>query len=380
MKKISRKQREVDVRVGLLNRRPKNKNPRSNRASQLSCSGWQETNKWVDQKREDGLTYELINDNKLTLYLPETMNFSTHYELTAIYTTAIRKLASAKKILPRDAYRLRKVNFDNLISISTSAALVLTAELSKWDDTSWQRLTPQIMTWDPAILENFSDLGFFKLFATPPENINSVSQSTKSDLKLVQYIKGNCGDVQKTRELRTRITNIVGDHVSKWTFLRSGLDEAITNVSHHAYPDEYGFKNMEKTWYLTGSYSENTKELKIVFYDQGIGIPKSLPESEIWEKILGALSGVHPVGSYKDEVLLKAAVQLDRTSTAINDRGKGLQDLLSFIRHRGQGYLSIMSLRGLYKCTINSGKEVVKSEHFENPLCGTLIIWTVQLV
>lgn len=72
-------------------------------------------------------------------------------------------------------------------------------------------------------------------------------------------------------------------------------------------------------------------------------------------------------------------MELDRTSTKKSDRGKGLQDMLEFIRQRGDGYLSILSLRGLYKLSVSNGKEVVKSEHFDNPIYGTLIIWCVTL-
>ncbi|MGC6744878.1 hypothetical protein ACP0HM_10080 [Escherichia coli] len=47
--------------------------------------------------------------------------------------------------------------------------------------------------------------------------------------------------------------------------------------------------------------------------------------------------------------MLKAAVEIKRSSTGEEDRGKGLQDLLEFIKQRGEGYLSIMSGKGLYK-------------------------------
>jgi hypothetical protein len=81
----------------------------------------------------------------------------------------------------------------------------------------------------------------------------------------------------------------------------------------------------------------------------------------------------------RDEVLLSAAVQISRTRTGAPDRGRGLQDLLEFIRQRQEGYLSILSLRGLYKFTVNNGIETTKSEHFNNPIQGTLIIWSATL-
>ena len=181
--------------------------------------------------------------------------------------------------------------------------------------------------------------------------------------------------------LKAGIAGIVGDAVGKWTFLDSGLSEAITNVTHHAYPEKYGFQDDDKNWYLTGGYNKGNNELKIIFYDQGIGIPKSLPASEFWEVVAKVLDKL-PLGTrFQDEVMLKAAVELNRTSTGDVDRGKGLPDLLQFIKQRGGGYLSILSGHALYKYTLNAaeGGGRVKSERFVDPIKGTLIIWKVVL-
>lgn len=377
MKKLSKKQRSIDVKIAILHRHQgKKQNNKINKSS--SKSRWLSRNIWFDNLIRSGLAITLSNNRDLIIYLPEEMNFSKNYEETILYITAIRWLAETIAN-PYKAYRLKSVNFNRLKNISTSAALVLTAELSKWDDATRQRLRPMTDNWDAGILNQFIDLGFFDLFKASPTIASKQTPSTSPRVNLVKYIKGRCGESKKTRTLKDEITKIVGDPIDKWTFLRGGLDEAITNVTHHAYPENYKISEQNKNWYLTGSYNGSTKELKIVFFDQGIGIPKSLPASKIWERALEVLSKF-PLGERKlDEVLLKAAVELDRTSTKKSDRGKGLQDMLEFIRQRGDGYLSILSLRGLYKFSISNGKEIVKSEHFDNPIYGTLIIWCATL-
>jgi len=375
MKKLSTKQRERDIRFGLLNRQRRKLSAKKKYVPSDDLS-WITTNNWINKQKKKNLNIEITNKRQINLSLPEKMNFFDEYESTVLHISAIREL-SEKKGLPRNAYKLVAVKFDNLKKISTSAALVLTAELSKWDDTLRQKLRPMVNNWDEGILKQFTDLGFFNLFQNSQIKFDSTLES--SSKKLVQYIKGRCGDSKKTRILRTKLNNIVGDNISKWTFLRSGLDEAITNVSHHAYPNSHGFSENDKNWYLTGSYNNETKELKIVFYDQGIGIPKSLPASDVWEKILFSLSKFSIAERKRDEVLLKAAVELDRTSTKETDRGKGLQDLLEFIRQRENGYISILSLKGLYKFSMRDGKKSVKTEYFDNAICGTLIIWSATL-
>ena len=264
------------------------------------------------------------------------------------------------------------------MDISTSAALVLTAELSKWDDTVRKRLRPDTDRWDKIVLRQFVDLGFFELFEgrdTPDTTLKEANSPTK----LVKYIKGKCGDTDKTKTLKSEITNVVGDNVGKWTFLYTGLSEAITNVSHHAYPDDGSVRDYDKNWYLTGSYNEESRELKIVFYDQGVGIPSTLPKSGLWESIIAFIGKVPSLSRIEHYKMLEAAVKVDRTRTGDDDRGKGLQDLLQFIDKRKQGYLAIMSLKGLYKYTLNSHGPKIKAVGFDEPMPGTLIVWSVIL-
>lgn len=377
MKKLSKKKRERAVKEGVRLRK-KSYIKLSNSVTICDDKNWEAINSWFDNWKGNGLNFNIDRKKHITLYLPEKMNFSNEYDSTVLHINAIRKLSKHGR-LSYKSYKLKFVNFDNLKKISTSAALVLTAELSKWDDAIRKRLQPVIDNWDKKILRQFIDLGFFELFQNKPLECYESNNHSSTNLQLVKYIKGRCGDSNKTRILKQGIIDIVGDNISKWTFLHSGLTEAITNVSHHAYPVKFGFSDNDKNWYLTGSFNDSTKELKIVFYDQGIGIPKSLPASDVWEKVLKFLSIIPIAERKKDEVLLKAAVSLDRTSTEQNDRGKGLQDLLEFIRQRKDGYLSILSLKGLYKFSMNNGAEKIKSEHFEHSIYGTLIIWSVTL-
>jgi hypothetical protein len=335
--------------------------------------------RWVKNQRDSGLQLSFLKKGAVRLDLPATMNFSSDYELTALYLMAIRRLAT--KAPSRRRLHLGSVNFEGLRDISTSAALVLTAELSKWEDTIRAKLKPQISRWDPFILAKFHDLGFFELFnISVLDGYENKSEYTQES-KVVKYIKGHTGDLAKTRFLKDQIRLIVGEEVNKWVFLNTGLSEAITNVTHHAYPidDNGSFAAKDKTWYLTGSFNASSKELKVVFYDQGIGIPKSLPASDVWERALKYLAKFSLLEQKRDSTMLKAAVELSRTSTGEADRGKGLQDLLEFVKQRGDGYLSIISHRGLYKYTVSGGASTVKSGHFGNPIRGTLIIWQTTL-
>lgn len=400
MKKKILKQRLRDIKRVLLER---TKNTRKKRISSKSSPAqqkgvvdtfrWDKINDWITEEINKGLKVsnklngKKLKRNGLVIHLPNRMDFSDNDEKTIQCLTAIRKLVSVFEnykgsVIPKKAFKLGNVNFDNLVSISTSAALVLTAEVSKWNIAIQKKLKPQVEQWNEDIYIQFEQLGFFDLFDNKPRKPILVNQNSP-DLDFVRYVTGTCGDSDdakaKKKKLKKEIIGLVGDNVDKWTILHSGLSEAVTNVTHHAYPE--GDKCDDQSWYLTGSYNKQTKEMKIAFFDQGVGIPNSLPASDIWEKVLSYFSKLNlpKVEQKKHAKLLEAAVSIDRTSTGQNDRGKGLQDLLEFIRERQEGYLSIISYHGLYKCWIENGKEYSKTVSMNRPLYGTLIIWSVKL-
>lgn len=378
MKKLTRKQREQDVKIGIKHRTGA-RNRKEKILHPKDTIVLNSAEKWIFERRAEGYDFSINKTRKtIGITLPEELNFSSQYEPTVIYITAIRRLVETSIYIKRN-YHLTHVNFDNLKRVSTSAALVLTAELSKWDDSVRQKLRPEVNNWDPEILQRFKDLGFFDLFHN--HNINSKENvsGTEHRIRVARYIKAKCGSVEGTQELKERVFQIVGNDIEKWPFLHSGVTEAITNVTHHAYPKSMRFSEEDKKWYLGGGYDHKTKDLKIVFYDQGIGIPRSLPTSKVWERVLEALSKFSAAERKKDEVMLKAAMELTRTSTGESDRGRGLSDLLEFIKQRGQGYLSVISLRGSYRFEIDRNQSNTKSARSKSPLLGTLIIWKVSL-
>jgi hypothetical protein len=383
MKRMSTKQRMLDVKRSLIHRKnlkPGHKKSRIKKSKlkvkSLSFAAKQRKS-WLKKECKNGLKYTLNRKKGIVLFLPKVMNFSEHYERTVQYITAIRVLSLRFGVKNR-CYSLVSVNFDNLEKVSTSAALTLTAELSKWDDAARQQIVPKIKNWNQNIIQQFNELGFFELFNNNP--LQDYKLQDNNHLKLVKYIKGRCGDSKKTRLLSDSVRSIVGEKIDKWAFLKTGLDEAITNVSHHAYPKNMKVSEDDRNWYLTGSYNKETNELKIVFYDQGIGIPKSLPVSKFKERLVSVFSGVSSrLEQVKHGILLKAAVEMSRSSTGEYDRGAGLPDLKEFVKERDEGYLSIISLKGLYKYTRQNGSEDVKSNNFTRELMGTLIIWSVTL-
>lgn len=376
MRKYNQKKRARDVRRGYLQRKLGAKfYTRDSRKTKKNRKHLHRLiNNKIDNFIIDGLQASCTKDGRVVLTLPEVMNLWSRYDDTMRYINAIRAL-SHNPSSPR-YYRLGSVDFDALREISSSAALILTSELSRWDDRIRNNLTPQTQNWDPIIFEKFNSLGFFNLFRRA--QVSPPRERKESSVHFVKYLKGNHND-KDYRALHQQLKEIIGERVEKWPVLHGGLDEAITNVCHHAYPSTLKMRKQDRNWYLTGAFNKKSRELKIVFCDQGIGVPASLPTSKIWEKVLHSVSSLPAFNRWKHATLLKAAMEVSRTSTDQTDRGKGLPDMKEFIRQRGAGYLALMSGYGLYKLTVDGQKETSRSDTLNLPVEGTMIIWKVQL-
>ena len=73
MKKLSRKQRELDVKIGLIHRhgRSKSKNRTLGNSSAFNGS---DVNNWIDSHNGNGLNLT-FKGNRVNIILPEKLNF-----------------------------------------------------------------------------------------------------------------------------------------------------------------------------------------------------------------------------------------------------------------------------------------------------------------
>ncbi|MGD8230755.1 hypothetical protein [Vibrio sp. TRT 1302] len=364
-------------------RKPYNGSP----AHKITKTEYKPVNAFIDKATNSGglrLQHQNNRKNGVIIYLPEVMDFEQNYYSTVLHINAIGKLVSlinknGGKVLPRGAYNLASVNFDSLRSISTEAALALTAEISNWEDSIRNKLRPSIKKWNDAVYSQFHDLGFFDLFENKPDKKPAVNQHA-SDKRLVKYQKESCTPKGVTKTLKSSLHELIGSDIDTWTFLHSGLEEAMTNVGHHAYPENCEHRPREKCWYLTGSYDLKSKELKVAFFDQGVGIPNTLETSKLKEKVQYYVSKIVTKDKRQlERALLEASIEVGRTSTGEPDRGNGLPDLLEFIRQTGNGELSIYSSHGFYRLTIENQKEKKTTSALSLQMQGTLIVWRITL-
>jgi hypothetical protein len=304
-------------------------------------------------------------EHQLIIDLPATLDFEENYESTASHFQLLR-LAS------KYPGRLKSLKFNKIRSISPSAALVLASEVDRWNQRVKGHLKAAVDSWHEDIERLLFQMGYFELLNLPHPTELSATKST-TFLKFKRGDQNNPDAGKIPQQLRVEIEKIVGFKIRK-QLLYEGLSEAITNVTQHAYPKSaYG----SKQWWLSASYNKESNTLCVMFYDQGVGIPITLPSSEAFEYLWEILKLM------KDSQKIEAAMKIGRSSTEEPERGKGLQNLVEFAQTYSEGILSIYSLRGLYRMVSKrSNENPVTTTHRKDhatSVGGTLIEWMVKL-
>lgn len=299
--------------------------------------------------------------------LPEVIDLEDNYDATVDVIRLIRRLSLSEK---KPIYLV----FDHVKSIKPAALLLLLAEMHRCRLVRGTHKVTGNYPASPKVERMLHATGFFRILGVksrvtrkprsyPMEYVNFVSQTHE--------VKGT---VREFREalLGTAITMSVK---IRGRFYRA-ITEAMLNVSHHAYPQGTPGRRYEPDrWWLAGHVNKKTKQLIVMFCDLGVGIPATLPKMYPLERIRSALSllpGIPP----NDAQMIKAGMVIGRTRTSEENRGRGLNDLRSFVDQAGEGELNIYSRRGHY-CYKPNDDDSVKNH--KAPIGGTLITWTVPL-
>lgn len=163
------------------------------------------------------------------------------------------------------------------------------------------------------------------------------------------------------------------------------LGEALTNVHHHAYPESCDMPDAMRRWWMFSRYDkpeDNTPgSLYIAVYDIGEGIQNTMrAKLEAGEMVLDLGVGLTEFvgGSWKvlDRRLLEKAVDHDRSSTGLANRGKGLPEMRDFIKSTESGRLHIISGHSQYTSNVQGNTQVTS---WPEKILGTLILWSIPL-
>lgn len=264
------------------------------------------------------------------------------------------------------------IDFKPIRTIKPSAALVLAAELDRWNRhlaiRNSKLVAVDIEEWDNTVRRLLREMGFFDLLkvASIPEERSSTG------IQYVQFCSGAKVDGKVIDDLQ-KLHLEPSISVPNKHLLYAAVTEAMTNVVHHAYRDQTTL-DVPKHWWLSAAYDGQSREVAVMIYDQGSGIPTTLPR-KFGERIRALL----PENLTKDDAhMIQAAHNLSRTATSSPSRGHGLQrDIRRYIQELDcHGRYRVISNKGEY--IVETGDNPDKIISHKHPLKGTLIEWRLK--
>ena len=268
------------------------------------------------------------------------------------------------------------IDFKQIRRVTPSGALVIAAELDRWNHLPWHRhrtmTALDLYQWHPNVRRLLDEMGFFELLGMSPPS----SESAPSGERYVKFRSGATVDGAVIDNLR-KLDLAPYISVPNRNLLFSAVTEAMTNVKHHAYDnhDHSVYMVGPKYWWLSAAYDTQKNELIIMIYDQGLGIPGTLPRTRREE-----LRTLLPEYLSADDArLIEAAHGLSRSKTDEWYRGSGLhRDIRRYIAEfDGTGTYRIISGRGEY--TVSAGPDGRPTRRsFARSLNGTFIQWRLE--
>jgi len=351
--------KRVHKRLWLLRRRDKIFRCKGRRPFGTSAAG-------LATNEHTAASVSIGEDRNLVIELPEALDFEENYEATASHFAVLRQAVRQRKTI-------RRLSFQKLRVISPAAALVLASEVDLWNFRTRGRLVADIDSWSEEIKRLLCEMGYFELLHIRKPDI----AWPKGNIAFINFKRGRIKKIDPgplAKELRIEIEQLVGQPIKK-QILFEGLSEAMTNVVQHAYPDATNITL--KQWWMSASYDFTSKRLWVTFFDQGAGIPVTLPKAHFFEYITGYDQ------FWSDSKKIEVAMETGRTSSGQTERGKGLQNLVEFAKSHVKGQLSIYSLCGMYRQNfiVKNNEPVASTSRVDHAVSigGTLIEWSVVL-
>lgn len=306
---------------------------------------------------------------ELKLSAPETLSFREAFEETVAFLDHLRDVTLARG---RRRYRIY-VDLTPIQHLSVPCAIVLAAEFHRWSLIQNFRMTVRdAHKWHPGVRNLLSDLGVFRLLRIPPVS----SQIDFENITLTPLSSGVRTDGKKLDGLQAQFENVL-ENFTKNPQMYAGLMEAVENAISHAYPPDYEPRHRfaGHRWWAASSIDTTKGALRFFVFDQGAGIPHTLPSSTLWESLRTRIAQLTQGIVSNDSQMLKAALEVGRTRTEKEYRGLGLRRMADVVANAPSAYMRILSGKGEM---VYNGDGTIETHDHGRHIGGTLIEWSMS--
>lgn len=268
--------------------------------------------------------------------------------------------------------RLFAADLKNVAALGLDAALVLTAEYNR-SCLKNPTFRPSIddSEWAPETCCLLDGLGFYR-FVDAKWRSGGGFDDVETPLRFVPFISGKQVVGEQVNDLIERLKTAAGT-TPKRIATYGALVEAMKNVHNHAYPLNAPpqVMPMYRMWWAAGAYDPEDRTLQFAMYDQGVGIPATLPKQGFFEAIRKRCPP-----EFNDADVIAGGIEYGRTSTELHERGNGLWTICKLVEELEGSSVRILSGRG--EVTYSSHGDVKKKLHGK-AFCGTLVEWSLIL-
>ncbi len=310
-------------------------------------------------------------NGKEIIELPERFNLEDNFEVVIDRIDKVAKCIKAGIPI--------YVDFDKVRNISVSATLMLAAELDIYNlvKRGGGRLHAYDSKWDKNVRNRLKEMGFLKLLKVKSEMERTYKNENEKEI-FIKFISGNkhYEDASSVAKFIVEVNNTLNKRKIPEELslhLHAGMSEAINNTVEHAYEEKQ--PDRQNRWWVSASINRDNQEIKVICYDRGLTISKTIRESET------KLNQIKMLIGNKDHEIIMAALEHKHSSTKRANRGNGLSSLIGFIEENGQGVMKVYSGEGMiqYDKSQKHDNEGYNSNMLGSKIRGTLIEWSVIL-
>lgn len=214
-------------------------------------------------------------------------------------------------------------------------------------------------------------------------NEGDLEEAAPQVMQVTSGMKGDPSPGARTFQVAKLAERLVADETLA-DRVHAALNEAADNVLSWAYGAHDGTPNPTERWWVAGMLTN--QGATFIALDHGAGIPATAPQN-FGDALTGMLKAMIKDKDWRtinakptDSQILRATIQQRRTVSGLEERGKGLTNMIALIDLFPAGFINIFSGNAIYTYRNPAAKDGEK-EHcgplgFQFP--GTLIIWQLK--
>lgn len=308
------------------------------------------------------------NSHREQIVLPRDFSLASNYEESVAILVALRQTAINER-------RPVMLHFAHVENVEPAAALALVSEVHHARGQRGPGFVTGTYPRSRSVYDSLRQMGFFAILNVLDYDGAPEPKAEIGKPIFLRFIS----EFHVLPQLADRFVSIIENALIPMNQLARerlvvAIKEAMQNTLDHAHPELPGARSSRHRWWMSSWVNIERKEVSIVFFDQGVGIPKTL-EPTRYEKIIAAISSLSTFrfsSTPSDGELIAAATEIFRSGTGTPGRGRGFHNMKSFVDVCNEGELRILSNRGCYHYM---GHDKENCSDSRQPLGGTVIEW-----